>query len=55
MNSKTEKDIVNERWLAKQGNLQKGFGHMDVWSKADREGRVRLCNTKWMSKRILIR
>ena len=53
MNSEKERQIVRERWLAKQGIPEKGSGHMDVWSKADRETRVRNCNSKWMSKTIL--
>ena len=53
MNSEKERQIVRERWLAKQGIPEKGSGHMDVWSKADREARVRNCNSKWMSKTIL--
>ena len=53
MNSEKEREIVRERWLAKQGILKKGSGHMDVWSKADREARVRNFNSKWMSKTIL--
>ena len=53
MNSEKERQIVRERWLAKQGIPEKGSGHMDVWSKADRETRVRNLNSKWMSKTIL--
>ena len=53
MTTKIEKDIVRDQWLLTQGKLEKGSGHMDVWSKADRETRVRYCNTKWMRKPIL--
>ena len=53
MNVEKERQIVRERWLAKQGIPEKGSGHMDVWSKADRETRVRNLNSKWMSKTIL--
>ena len=53
MNSEKEREIVRERWLAKQGILKKGSGHVDVWSEADREARVRNFNSKWMSKTIL--
>ena len=53
MNSEKERQIVRERWLAKQGIPEKGSGHMDVWSKADRETMFRNCNSKWMSKTIL--
>ena len=53
MNSEKERQIVRERWLAKQGIPEKGCGHIDVWSKAERETRVRNCNSKWMNKTIL--
>ena len=53
MTTKIEKDIVRDQWLSTQGKLEKGSGHMDVWSKADRETRIRKCNSKWMSKTIL--
>ena len=39
MTTKIEKDIVRDQWLSTQGKLEKGSGHMDVWSKADREPR----------------